>query len=93
MSDWGFSAALFYGLNEMTTLSVRQEYISSLEELELEEKHRTSFAFTRNLSDNILGRIQYDYNRSDSIEDEHALWLQVQIGIGESGSSHSKHNH
>ncbi len=93
VSDWGFSAALFYGLNEMTTLSVRQEYISALEELELEEKHRTSFAFTRNLSDNILGRIQYDYNRSDSIEDEHAVWLQIQIGIGGSGGSHSSHNH
>ena len=92
VSDWGFVAAIYYGLDEMTTISARQEYISDLAELELEERHRTSFALTRNLSDNILGRIQYDYNRADSIEDEHALWIQVQIGIGGSGS-HAGHNH
>ncbi|MEE2808409.1 MAG: hypothetical protein VYB73_03785 [Verrucomicrobiota bacterium] len=92
VSDWGFSVALYYGLNEMTTISARQEYISDLAELELEERHRTSFALTRNLSDNILTRIQYDYNRADSIENEHALWLQFQIGIGGSGS-HAGHNH
>jgi len=92
VSDWGFSAALYYGLNEMTTISARQEYISDLAELELEERHRTSFTLTRNLSDNILTRIQYDYNRADSIENEHALWLQFQIGIGGSGS-HAGHNH
>ncbi|MEC9036791.1 MAG: hypothetical protein VX588_08210 [Verrucomicrobiota bacterium] len=92
VSDWGFSAALFYGLDEITTISARQEYISDLAELELEERHRTSFALSRYLSDNILARIQYDYNRADSIEDEHALWLQFQIGIGGSGS-HAGHNH
>ena len=92
VSDWGFSAALYYGLNEMTTLSFRQEYISDLAELELEERHRTSFALSRNLTDNILARVQYDYNRAGSIEDEHALWLQFQIGIGGSGS-HANHNH
>jgi hypothetical protein len=97
VSDWGFSAALYYGLTEMTTLSFRQEYISDLAELELEERHRTSLALTRNLTNNVLGRIQYDYNRADSIEDEHALWLQLQlqlqIGIGGSGDSHANHNH
>ncbi len=92
VSDWGFSAALYYGLNEMTILSFRQEYISDLAELELEERHRTSFALSRNLNDNILVRVQYDYNCADSIEDEHALWLQFQIGIGGSGS-HANHNH
>ena len=93
VSDWGFSAAIYYGLDEMTKISARQEYISDLAELELEERHRTSFALTRNISDNILGRLQYDYNRSDSIEDEHALWLQIQIGIGGSGGSHAHHDH
>ena len=93
VSDWGFSASLFYGLNEMTTLSVRQEYISQLKELELEDKHRTSFALTRNITNNILGRIQYDYIRNDSIQNEHALWLQFQIGIVGSHDSHSNHGH
>ncbi|MDA7605663.1 hypothetical protein N8631_02675 [Verrucomicrobiales bacterium] len=93
VSDWGFSAALFYGLNEMTTISARQEYISDLAELELEERHRTSLALSRNLSDNVLARIQYDYNRSDSIDDEHALWLQFRIAIGGSAGSHAGHNH
>ena len=93
VSDWGFSASLFYGLNEMTTLSVRQEYISQLEELELEDKHRTSFALTKNITNNILGRIQYDYIRNDSIQNEHALWLQFQIDIGGSHDSNSNHGH
>ena len=77
----------------MTTLSVRQEYISQLKELELEDKHRTSFALTRNITNNILGRIQYDYIRNDSIQNEHALWLQFQIGIVGSHDSHSNHGY
>ena len=93
VSDWGFSAAIYYGLDEMTTISARQEYVSALEELELEDRHRTSFALSRNISDNILARVQYDYNRSDSLEDNHSLWLQFQIAIGGSGGSHAHHNH
>ena len=93
VSDWGFSAAIYYGLDEMTTISARQEYVSALEELELEDRHRTTFALSRNISDNILARVQYDYNRSDSLEDNHSLWLQFQIAIGGSGGSHAHHNH
>ena len=93
VSDWGFSAAIYYGLDEMTTISARQEYVSALEELELEDRHRTSFALSRNISDNILARVQYDYNRSDSLQDNHSLWLQFQIAIGGSGGSHAHHNH
>lgn len=93
VSDWGFYASIFYGLDEMTTISARHGYVSELEELELEDRNRTSLAFSRNLSDNVLARIQYDYNRSDSMESEHALWLQFKIAIGATVDCHENCNH
>ena len=79
VSDWGFYTSIFYGLDEMTTISARHGYVSELEELELEDRNRTSLALSRNLSDNVLARIQYDYNRSDSIESEHAFGYSLRL--------------
>ena len=93
VSDWGFYASIFYGLDEMTTISARHGYVSELEELELEDRNRTSLALSRNLSDNVLARIQYDYNRSDSMESEHAIWLQFKIAIGTTLDCHANCNH
>ena len=77
VSDWGFYASIFYGLDEMTTISARHGYVSELEELRLEDRNRTSLALSRNLSDNVLARIQYDYNRSDSMDNEHAIGFSL----------------
>ena len=93
VSDWGFYASIFYGLDEITTVSARHGYVSELEELELEDRNRTSLALSRNLSDNVLARIQYDYNRSDSMDNEHAIWLQFKIAIGASLDCHANCNH
>ena len=93
VSDYGFYATIFYGLDEMTTISARHGYVSELAELELEDRNRTSLAISRNLSSNVLARLQYDYNSSDSIEGEHALWLQFKIAIGGSVDCHSGCNH
>ena len=93
VSDYGFYATIFYGLDEMTTISARHGYVSELAELELEDRNRTSLAISRNLSSNVLARLQYDYNSSDSIEGEHALWLQFKIAIGGSVDCHAGCNH
>ena len=93
VSDWGFYASIFYGLDEITTISARHGYVSELEELELEDRNRTSLALSRNLSDNVLARIQYDYNRSDSMDNEHAIWLQFKIAIGTTLDCHANCNH
>ena len=93
VSDWGFYASIFYGLDEMTTISARHGYVSELEELELDDRNRTSLALSRNLSDNVLARIQYDYNRSDSMDNEHAIWLQFKIAIGTTLDCHANCNH
>ena len=93
VSDWGFYASIFYGLDEMTTISARHGYVSELEELELEDRNRTSLALSRNLSDNVLARIQYDYNRTDSMDNEHAIWLQFKIAIGTTLDCHANCNH
>ena len=93
VSDYGFYATIFYGLDEMTTISARHGYVSELSELELEERNRTSLAISRNLSSNVLARLQYDYNSSDSIEGEHALWLQFKIALGGSVDCHAGCNH
>ena len=77
----------------MTTISARHGYVSKLEELELEDRNRTSLALSRNLSDNVLARIQYDYNRSDSMDNEHAIWLQFKIAIGTTLDCHANCNH
>jgi hypothetical protein len=93
VSDYGFYATIFYGLDEMTTISARHGYVSELSELELEERNRTSLAISRNLSSNVLARLQYDYNSSNSIEGEHALWLQFKIALGGSVDCHAGCNH
>ena len=93
VSDWGYYASIFYGLDELTTISARHGYVSELEELELEDRNRTSLALSRNISDNVLARIQYDYNRSGSAENEHAIWLQFKIAIGASLDCHDNCNH
>ena len=93
VSDWGFYASIFYGLDEITTVSARHGYVSELEELELEDRNRTSLALSRNLCDMVLALFQYDYNRSDSMVNEHAIWLQFKIAIGTTLDCHANCNH
>ena len=92
-NDYGFSTSVFYGLNDATTLSLRHDWVSDLDDLELEDRHRISPALTAYLdpSHRIQARLQYDYNHSESLGDEHAAWLQVQIQWGGHGGRHHSH--
>tara|TARA_R110002096_G_scaffold4493_16_gene20919 strand:- start:20974 stop:22242 length:1269 start_codon:yes stop_codon:yes gene_type:complete len=92
-NDYGFSTGLFYGLGETTTLSIRHDWVSDLDELELEDRHRISPALTFFLDKNqrIKTRLQYDYNTSDSLGEEHAAWLQFQVMWGGHGGAHHHH--
>ncbi len=89
-NDYGFSTALVYGLSDSTNVSLRHDWVSDLDELELEDRHRISPAITAFLDKNqrIQARLQYDYNHSDSLGDEHAAWLQIQIQWGGQGGRH-----
>ena len=91
--DYGFSTALFYGLSDSTTVAIRHDWVSELEEFEVEERHRISPALTTFLDKNqkIRARVQYDYNHSDSYGDEHTAWLQFQIQWGGQGGAHHHH--
>ncbi|MEO0415049.1 MAG: hypothetical protein AAF226_08875 [Verrucomicrobiota bacterium] len=89
--DFGLSTSAHYGLSEVTTLSLRHDWVSEMEELELEERHRISPAITHAFGPNnmIKARVQYDYTDADSLASEHAAWLQFQISWG---GGHN-HNH
>ncbi len=93
--DYGFSTALFYGLTESTTLSIRHDWVSELAEFEQSERHRFSPAITTFLDrgERIRARIQYDYDHGDDLPGEHAAWLQLQFQWGGQGGSHIGHDH
>lgn len=91
-SDQGLSTSIHYGLTDVTTLSLRHDWISDVEIAELDERHRISPALTTHFGpgDRIRARLQYDYLHSDSdaIGSEHAAWLQIQIQWGGAAGSH-----
>ncbi|MBP9222967.1 MAG: hypothetical protein KBF76_03810 [Verrucomicrobiales bacterium] len=93
--DYGFSTALAYGLSDTTTMAIRHDWVSELEEFDVEERHRISSALTTFLDKNqrIRARVQYDYNHSASYGDEHTGWLQIQIEWGGHGGGGAHHHH
>lgn len=92
--DYGFSTALLYGLSDNTTVGIRHDWVSDLDALGLEDRHRLSPVLTTFLDKNkrIQARLQYDYNHSASLPEEHAAWLQIQIAWGGEGGGHHHHH-
>jgi hypothetical protein len=88
--DHGFSTSFHYGLGDHATLSLRHDWVSEVEALELEDHHRISPAITGFLDSGrrIKGRLQYDYNQKDSLGEEHVGWLQFQIQWGGRSEAH-----
>lgn len=95
--DQGLSSSIHYGLTDVTTLSLRHDWVSGVEMAELDERHRISPAISTHFGpgDRIRARLQYDYTHSDTdaIGSEHAAWFQIQIQWGGQGGSHAGHNH
>lgn len=91
--DYGFSTSLVYGLSDRTTLSVRHDWVSDMDDLELEDRHRISPAISTLIGENrqIQARLQYDFTTSDTLGDEHAAWLQIKICWG--GKNCAAHGH
>ncbi len=93
--DFGISNALYYGLTDATTVSIRHDWVSDMEAFELEARHRFSTALSTYLdpAQRIRARIQYDYNDGDSLESEHAAFFQLQYQWGGQGGGHHNHDH
>lgn len=93
--DQGISTALFYGLSDQATVSVRHDWVSAVEMAELTDAHRISPALTVFLDpgQRVRARVQYDYTQNDAIGGEHAAWLQFQVQWGGIGGSHAGHGH
>ena len=94
-SDYGISTLLKYGVSDITTISLRHDWVSSLGGLELADTHRISPAFTTFIdpAERVKMRVQYDYLRSSAVDGEHVAWLQFQLQWGGEGGSHAGHNH
>lgn len=88
--DYGFSTGLFYGLTDSTTLSFRHDWVSELEDLELDDRHRFSPALSTFLDQDqrIQARLQYDFTTGDTVGDEHAAWLQISLRWGGRAGAH-----
>lgn len=93
LDDYGLSTNLHYGLTDRATLGLRHDWISELEEAELTDRQRISPSMTVHLGaeKQLRARIQYDYTHDESLESEHAAWLQFQWtwGGGAHGHGHS----
>lgn len=91
--DYGMSTGLHYGLTEATTVSVRHDWVSAVEGLELEDRHRVSPALSVRFGDQkrIRARVQYDHITGGSLETEHVAWFQLQFQWGGHGGGHHHH--
>jgi len=90
-NEWGIHSGLGWGFKENWELGLRFDYLQGVDEPleELEERHRSTVALTRDLSynDYLSGhvRLQYNHDWRDGYSHEDALWLQFQIDLGTGG--------
>lgn len=93
--DRGVSTALHYGLSDRTTVSLRHDWVSAVENTELRDLNRFSAAMTAFVDpeQRIRARIQYDHLQDAELESENVVWFQLQLQWGGTGGSHAGHGH
>jgi hypothetical protein len=82
--DCGFYAHAIYSWNERIDTGLRIAWAGGMDDFGQSERFRVSPAVTWWLdTDRRLAlRTQYNYDRIDSREDEHSLWLQLSLALG-----------
>lgn len=80
----GLSSMVGYGITSQLEALLRCDWVSGIREMELEDRWRISPAATwyfdsRRTS---LLRLQYNYDFSDTFDEEHSVWAQLQLSWG-----------
>ena len=94
LDEFGFYTQLQYGVTDLTTASLRGEWVSGIDELGLQERWRISpsIGIYLNAARNVHLRLQYNYDHSEDFGEEHSVWLQIGMAWGAS-STHGHHHH
>lgn len=94
LDEFGFYTQLQYGLTDLTTASLRGEWVSGVDGLGLEERWRISpsVGIYLTAARNVHLRLQYNYDHGEAFGDDHSVWLQIGFAWG-APSSHGHHKH
>ncbi len=82
--EFGIYSMISYGFLDRFEASLRADYVSGVDDLELEARYRISPALTAYLDSarNVSLRIQYNYDHGEDFGDEHSIWLQLGLSWG-----------
>jgi hypothetical protein len=94
LDEFGLYTQLQYGITDLTTASLRGEWVSGVDGLGLEERWRISPSVGVYLTAarNLHLRLQYNYDYGEDFGEEHSVWLQFGLSWG-APSSHGHHKH
>lgn len=82
--EFGISNSIVFGFNDRFEAGLRTEWVAGIEELGLEERFRISPNLTWYPSgrDNLLCRLQYNYDHGEDFGSENSVWFQVGLTLG-----------
>lgn len=77
--EFGFSAAILYGLTDRTEIGVRADWVSGIDEFGMDDRFRVSPVLTwyANEKRTLQCRLQYNHDISDAFGSENSIWFQV----------------
>ena len=94
LDEFGLYTQLQYGISDLTTASLRGEWVSGVDGLGLQERWRVSpsIAIYLTAARNVHLRLQYNYDHGEDFGEDHSVWLQFGFAWG-TPSSHGHHHH
>ncbi len=77
--EFGFSAAILYGLNDRSEIGVRTDWVSGIDEFGMDDRFRISPVLTwyANAERTVQCRLQYNHDISNEFGNENSVWFQV----------------
>jgi hypothetical protein len=84
LDEFGIYTSLLYGLDNGLEVGLRGEYVSGIAAAGLDERFRISPGVTYyvNRARTVKLRVQYNYDHSNDVGDEHSVWAQVGFAWG-----------
>ncbi|CAN5344374.1 hypothetical protein BH23VER1_BH23VER1_15880 [soil metagenome] len=84
LDEIGLYTMLAYGFNDRVETGVRVGYVSGIADAGLDERWRVSpnVTISLNAQRTLYLRLQYDYDHSSDLGDEHSAWAQIGFNWG-----------
>ncbi len=84
-NESGFYTSLLYSHNAHIDANLRVGWVEGISDLEQDERTRISPALTWWITEghSLYTRLQYNYDNIADGPDEHSIWLQFGVSLGE----------